>query len=99
MRRGRAVRIAVNGASVDACEGEPLAISLAAAGILVLRSSPIQGAPRAMFCLMGVCQECLVHVDGTPVEACLEPVRDGMNVTLDRLASERRAVRVGFSRQ
>ena len=93
MRRGRAVRIVVDGAPVDACEGEPLAISLAAAGILALRGSPGRGAPRAMFCLMGVCQECLVHVDGAPVASCIEPVRDGMNVALDRLARGHAAAR------
>jgi sarcosine oxidase subunit alpha len=31
---------------------------------------------------MGVCQECVLHVDGTLRQACLTPVRAGMAVEL-----------------
>jgi predicted molibdopterin-dependent oxidoreductase YjgC len=30
---------------------------------------------------MGACQECVVEVDGSLMEACRTPVRDGMVVT------------------
>jgi len=33
-----------------------------------------------VFCAMGSCQECLVLVDGTKVEACRARVREGMVV-------------------
>jgi D-hydroxyproline dehydrogenase subunit gamma len=82
--RGRPVRITVGGVSTDAFEGESLVVALAMAGHLVLRHSPTAGTPRGAFCLMGVCQECVVHVDGAAVTACLEPVRPGMTVVLDR---------------
>ncbi len=36
-----------------------------------------------MFCLMGVCQECVVRVDGRTVNSCMEPVRTGMIVELE----------------
>ncbi len=75
-------RVVVDGTPVDAFEGESIAVALAAAGILTLRHSPAAGGGRGMFCLMGVCQECVVSVDGVPVTACLEPVRDGMAVSL-----------------
>lgn len=80
--RGAPARLTVNGDPVVANEGESLAVALAAAGILTLRRSPMGGGARGMFCLMGVCQECVVTVDGVPAVACLEPVRDGMAVTL-----------------
>jgi len=36
---------------------------------------------RAPYCLMGVCFECLVEIDGIKNrQACLEPVREGMHV-------------------
>lgn len=39
----------------------------------------LDGTPRAPLCLMGVCQECLITIDGIPNrQGCLEPVRDGM---------------------
>ena len=36
---------------------------------------------RAPYCLMGVCFECLVEIDGVKNrQACLEPVYEGMQV-------------------
>lgn len=80
--RGAPIRIVVNGHAVDAFEGEAVAVALAAAGWLTLRRSPTAGTSRGMFCLMGVCQECVVEIDGVPATACLEPVRDGMVIAL-----------------
>lgn len=79
------VGISVDGVAVEAPAGQSLGVALALAGQLELRRSPNAGTPRGLFCLMGSCQECLVHVDGRPVPACLEPVRAGMLVELDRL--------------
>lgn len=87
------VRLSVDGAVLDAPEGQSLGVALALAGTLALRHSPTGGTPRGMFCLMGSCQECLIYVDGRPVLACLEPVRAGMRVELDRLARGRSADR------
>ena len=72
----------VDGAPVEGFPGESVAGALLAAGILRLRTSPRSGDDRGAFCMMGVCQECLVHVDGRVVTACLEPVRAGMDVRL-----------------
>ncbi len=36
---------------------------------------------RSPYCLMGVCFECLVEIDGIKNrQACLEPIREGMQV-------------------
>ena len=41
----------------------------------------IDDSPRAPYCLMGVCFECLMEIDGKPdVQSCLVTVRDGMVV-------------------
>lgn len=79
--RGRPVRFRVNETELSACEGETLAAVLLAADRLHLRDSP-RGGPRGAFCLMGVCQECLLQVDGVQRLACLVTVSDGMQVTL-----------------
>ncbi len=76
------VRFTVDGAVVEGRPGESLAACLMAAGRLVLRASPVAGTPRGAFCMMGVCQECLVRVDGTLQQACLLPIADGMAVIL-----------------
>ena len=43
--------------------------------------SAAEGDKRAPYCLMGVCFECLVEIDGAKNrQACLEPVYEGMDV-------------------
>ena len=45
------------------------------------RISPKAGEPRGLYCGMGVCFDCLVSIDGHfGVRACLQQVRDGMQV-------------------
>ena len=52
-----------------------------AAGIDHCRTTPVSGAPRAPYCLMGVCFDCLVTIDGVGSrQGCLVPVREGMAV-------------------
>jgi predicted molibdopterin-dependent oxidoreductase YjgC len=80
--RGQAVRLDVDGETISAFEGECLAVVLAVAGHLTLRHSPEAGGSRGFFCLMGVCQECVVDIDGDRRAACMEVVREGMTVTL-----------------
>ena len=86
VERPRAVTITVDGRAVTAAPGETVAAALLAAGIRHLGDSFRGGTPRGAFCFMGVCQECLVRIDGRqPVQACLVPVEDGMKIALGRL--------------
>lgn len=78
---GAAVAITVDGMPVAARAGDTVAAALLAAGIDHCRTTPVTGAPRAPYCLMGVCFECLVTVDGVGSrQGCLIPVREGMKV-------------------
>lgn len=79
----RRVTFMVEGRPIEARDGDSLALALMDAGIDRMRTTPVSGAPRAPLCLMGVCFECLVEVDGQPnVQACMLEVREGMNVRL-----------------
>ncbi|SDV48032.1 (2Fe-2S)-binding protein [Chitinasiproducens palmae] len=79
----RRVTLTVEGRTIEARDGDSLALALMDAGIDHTRTTPVSGAPRAPLCLMGVCFECLVEVDGHPnVQACMLEVRDGMRVRL-----------------
>ena len=80
MTRAQTVRFRFDDASVSAPAGANLGAALLAAGIRTLRRAPVDRAARGLFCLMGVCQECVVEVDGVRVEACRTTVRDGMDV-------------------
>lgn len=83
--RGSAVRISVDGESIPAHEGESVAAAMLAAGRRFTRWSARAGEPRGYFCGMGVCQDCLVVVDGRPnVRACMTPVREGLTVDTQR---------------
>jgi predicted molibdopterin-dependent oxidoreductase YjgC len=76
VKRPPDVDIAWEGRALRAPEGESLAAALLAAGVRRLGEGP--GSPRAAFCMMGVCQQCLVRVDGRLAQACLVPVRAGL---------------------
>jgi predicted molibdopterin-dependent oxidoreductase YjgC len=79
------VRFEFEGESIEAAEGETIAVALIAAGKSVLRSTPRLAEPRGLFCNMGVCFECLVEVDGhANLRACQTVVRAGMQVRSQR---------------
>lgn len=77
------VRILVNGAPRDVPADGSLAAALLNAGYTAFRLS-VSGDPRGPVCGMGTCFECRVTIDGLQGRrACLEPVREGMQVALD----------------
>ncbi len=78
---GREVRITVDGAALVCGEGDSVAAALLAAGIDACRDTAVSGTPRGPFCMMGVCYDCLVDIDGQPNrQACMTRVREGMAV-------------------
>jgi len=75
------VSLDFEGQTLTARAGDSVAAALLAAGHLTLRSTPVSGAPRGPFCMMGACFECLVEIDGEPNrQACMTPVAEGMQV-------------------
>ncbi len=44
--------------------GDTVASALLVAGIDFFRVTPLSGATRAPYCLMGICYECLVSING-----------------------------------
>lgn len=78
------MHVLVDGVPIPATPGQSVAAALMAAGLVWLRSSPRQNAPRGAFCLMGVCQECVLRIDGIALPACQVPVRPDLAIELDR---------------
>lgn len=69
------------GKEIDAEQGQSIGAALLAAGYRSLRTTRHGGAPRGLFCGIGICFDCLVTVNGQPnVRACLTEVRDGDEV-------------------
>lgn len=77
----RAVHLNIAGRSVAAAPGDSVAAAALAAGVVPTRTTPVTGAPRTPYCLMGVCFDCLMVIDGEPNrQACMIEVREGMVV-------------------
>lgn len=73
--------VTFEGRPIPLLDGASVASALVEAGELSLRETR-EGTCRGVFCGMGVCQECLVSIDGEPGQrACLTPGRAGMVVT------------------
>ncbi len=77
----RTVTLYIDGVGVVAGEGETIAAVLLRQAQPWSRTTPVSGARRAPFCMMGVCFDCLAEVDGAPsVQTCLTVVQAGMTV-------------------
>jgi predicted molibdopterin-dependent oxidoreductase YjgC len=75
------VAIHIDGVPVAAAAGETVAAVLLRQPEAWSRTTPISGARRAPYCMMGVCFDCLAEVDGiSSVQTCQTAVRDGMVV-------------------
>jgi predicted molibdopterin-dependent oxidoreductase YjgC len=79
------VTIAVDGFEISARAGETVAAALLAAGFGAFRTTGVSGASRGPYCMMGVCFDCLVAIDGVGSrQACLVQVREGMRIETQR---------------
>lgn len=74
------VPITIDDREVQAIEGESLVSAMFGAGLRDFQRNPKSGSLRGPFCLMGVCQDCRVLVDGRVVLSCLVNVRAGLTV-------------------
>jgi D-hydroxyproline dehydrogenase subunit gamma len=76
-----AVMLTVDGVPVSARPGDTVAAAMLAAGVDACRTTPVTGSPRGPYCLMGVCFDCLVTIDGIGNrQACLITAAPGMRV-------------------
>ncbi len=74
------IHVDFQGERIPARAGESLAAALIAHGVTIFRTTR-QGAERSVFCGMGICQDCLVEVDGKPnLRACMTIVDRPLSV-------------------
>ena len=78
---GSAVNVIVDGRPIRARLSDTVAAALLAGGLASCRTTPVSGLPRGPYCMMGVCFDCLVTIDGVGNrQGCLVQVRDGMRI-------------------
>ena len=76
-----AVLVHVEGRAIRVPAGASAAAAALIAGLVSTRTSPATNEPRAPYCMMGVCFECLLEIDGLQNrQACLTTVREGMKI-------------------
>jgi len=81
VKPAKRITIYFDGKPIPAYEGEPVAASLAAAGIKVFRYTSKDKEPRGIFCAIGQCTDCVMTVDKIPnVRTCITPVKEGMRI-------------------
>jgi D-hydroxyproline dehydrogenase subunit alpha len=89
---GERIAIDFEGRMVEGRRGETLAAALTAAGIRDLRLTQSE-QPRGIFCGMGVCQECLVEIDGRANQrACMTKIDRSLSVRRQRHRAEAMAL-------
>jgi predicted molibdopterin-dependent oxidoreductase YjgC len=75
------VRVTIDGVAVDVPAGASVAAALLLADAIPSRTSAVSARPRAPYCMMGVCFECLVEIDGVPDrQACMVLAAEGMAI-------------------
>lgn len=68
------------GKLLSAMEGETIAAALYANGIKIFGHHHKDQSPLGIFCANGQCSQCMVIADGRPLKACMEVVKQGMQV-------------------
>jgi D-hydroxyproline dehydrogenase subunit gamma len=75
----RTVPVTVEGRGIRVPEGASAAAAVLLAGCHHIRETLVTGTPRAPYCLMGVCFDCLAEIDGVPNrQSCMVAVKPGM---------------------
>jgi D-hydroxyproline dehydrogenase subunit gamma len=82
---GASIEVTIDGRPERVRAGDTVAAALFALGIQSHRTSDRSGAPRAPYCMMGVCFDCFVTIDGVGNrQGCLVPIRAGMRIETQR---------------
>lgn len=75
------VEIIIDEQRYKANKGDLLASFMLENGLVPFRKNPVDRSSRAPFCMMGVCFECLLEINGVPsTQACITTIEDGMIV-------------------
>ena len=79
-KTGKPVEIQFEDEIITAIDGDNVAAALLKADKIQFRTAKKHDV-RGPYCMMGVCFECLVEIDGRPnQQACQAMIRDGMQI-------------------
>ncbi|SDO55912.1 2Fe-2S iron-sulfur cluster-binding protein [Desulforhopalus singaporensis] len=72
------VAVILDGETTNLPGNMSVAASLLSEGRIVAKISPASKKPCSPHCLMGVCYECLMEIDGVKQQACMVEIQEGM---------------------
>jgi D-hydroxyproline dehydrogenase subunit gamma len=73
------VPVTVEGRDIRVPEGASAAAAVLLAGLPSIRETGVSGKPRAPYCMMGVCFDCIAEIDGVANrQSCMVAVAPGM---------------------
>ncbi len=79
------INLTINNRSIQVNQGMTVAAAVLIHGLSYTRTTAISGVNRAPFCMMGVCFECLMVINGQPNQrACCTYVEEGMQVEIQQ---------------
>ncbi len=81
----RMVEVLVGGEAVMVPDGASAAAAVLLSALPAVRITPVSGAPRLPYCMIGACFDCLAEIDGVANrQSCLVPVAAGMRIEPQR---------------
>ena len=81
IEKGKKVSFFYDGKELEGFEGEPIAVALKNAGVMIHRYTKKKHKPRGIFCAIGRCTDCVMIVDHKPnIRTCVTPLKEGMMV-------------------
>ena len=79
----KTVRLIIEEKEIVAFQGDTVAAAMFVAGFTHTRNTPVIEKQRAPYCMMGICFDCLVEINGIPNQrACQTLVQEGMQVMI-----------------
>lgn len=81
MERGPTLTVHLDDRQTTGYLGETVAGLLWRMGVRGSRQTNVLKEPRAYFCGMAACFECLVWVDGQPRQGCITMIQPGMKIS------------------
>jgi hypothetical protein len=79
------VAVEVEGRTILVPPGASAAAAVLLAGLGSIRDTPVGQNPRAPYCMMGICFDCLAEIDGEPNrQSCMVTVKPGMRIHRQR---------------
>ncbi len=75
------IEVTLNGQKFQVSQGMTVAAAALTQGLRYTRTTPVSNSKRLPFCMMGVCYDCLMVIDGKANQrACTTYVKKGMQI-------------------